>query len=52
MEQPNITSLGRWFTDELSQSDRDMKRMLRLFNGYLEPFKQASEYYERLEKKQ
>ncbi len=52
MEQPNITSLGRWFTDQLGQSDRDMKRMLRLFNGYLEPFKQASEYYERLEKKQ
>ncbi|MGD0654166.1 MAG: oxidoreductase [Thermoguttaceae bacterium] len=52
MEQPNITSLGQWFTDQLGQSDRDMKRMLRLFNGYLEPFKQASEYYERREKKQ
>jgi coenzyme F420-reducing hydrogenase gamma subunit len=51
MEQPNITSLGRWFTDQLGQTDRDMKRMLRLFNGYLEPFKQASEYYERREKK-
>ena len=29
-----------------------MKRMLRLFNGYLEPFKQASDHYERLEEGQ
>ncbi len=28
-----------------------MKRMLRLFNGYLEPFKQASDHYERLEER-
>ena len=52
MEQPNITSLGTWFTDRLGHSPQDMKRMLRLFNGYLEPFKQASEYYERREKNQ
>jgi coenzyme F420-reducing hydrogenase gamma subunit len=50
MEQPNITSLGGWFTAKLGHSPRDMKRMLRLFNGYLEPFKQTSDYYERLEK--
>ncbi len=47
MEQPNMASLGRWFTEELAQTPRDMKRMLRTFNGFLEPFKQASDYYER-----
>ena len=31
---------------------REMKQMLRSFNGYLEPFKQASDHYERLEKGQ
>ncbi len=51
MEQPNIPSLGAWFTDKLGYTPRDMKRMLRLFNGYLEPFKQASEHYERLERR-
>jgi len=49
MEQPNIASLGSWFTMRLGYSPRKMKRMLRLFNGYLEPFKQASDHYERLE---
>jgi coenzyme F420-reducing hydrogenase gamma subunit len=51
MEQPNMTSLGRWFTEELGQTPRDMKRMLRTFNGYLEPFKQTSDHYERQEAK-
>jgi coenzyme F420-reducing hydrogenase gamma subunit len=49
MEQPNIASLGSWFTARLAYTPRNMKRMLRLFNGYLEPFKQASDHYERLE---
>jgi sulfhydrogenase subunit delta len=49
MEQPNIASLGDWFTARLGSSPRNMKRMLRLFNGYMEPFKQASDHYERLE---
>lgn len=49
MEQPNIHSLGRQFTQNLGQSNRDMKRLLRSFNGYLEPFKQASDHYEQLE---
>jgi coenzyme F420-reducing hydrogenase gamma subunit len=49
MEQPNLTSLGHWFTGPLGYQDRDMKRMLRMFNGYLEPFKQASDHYERRE---
>jgi sulfhydrogenase subunit delta len=50
MEQPNMSSLGRWFTDELGYSPRDMTRMLRQYNGYLEPFKQASDRYEQLSK--
>jgi len=50
MEQPNIASLGRWFTAKLGYDARDMKRMLRMFNGYLEPFKQASDHYEQEER--
>ncbi|MHB0955726.1 MAG: NADH-quinone oxidoreductase subunit B family protein [Pirellulaceae bacterium] len=49
MEQPNMASLGSWFTSRLGYGPRQMKHMLRLFNGYLEPFKQASDHYERLE---
>jgi coenzyme F420-reducing hydrogenase gamma subunit len=49
MEQPNITSLGNRFTQQLNQSPGQMKRLFRSFNGYLEPFKQASDHYERLE---
>lgn len=49
MEQPNIASLGGWF-NRLGFSDRDIKRMLRTFNGYLEPFKQASDWYEQRER--
>ena len=52
MEQPNIMSLGTRFTTELQQTPAEIKRMLRSFNGYLEPFKQASDHYERLEKEQ
>ena len=52
MEQPNIASLGSWFTARQGRSPREMKRMIRLFNGYLEPFKQASDHYERLEEGQ
>ena len=50
MEQPNIDSLGDWFIKEQGRSHRDMKRLLRSFNGYLEPFKQASDHHEHLEK--
>lgn len=49
MEQTNIASLGSWF-NRLGFADRDIKRMLRSFNGYLEPFKQAGDWYERREK--
>lgn len=48
MEQPNVPSLGARLTAD-GQSPRDMKRMLRSFNGYMEPFKQAGDQYERLE---
>ena len=47
MEMPNIESLGDWFSGLGCTSD-EIVRMLRSFNGYLEPFKQASERYEQL----
>ncbi len=50
MEQPNMKSLGNRLL-ALGQSARDVKRRLRSFNGYLEPFKQTSDYYEQLESK-
>ena len=49
MEQPNISSLGRRL-NRLGFTPGEIKRMLRTFNGYLEPFKQASDYYEQREK--
>jgi coenzyme F420-reducing hydrogenase gamma subunit len=49
MEMPNIDSLGNWFAG-LGYSAGDMVRMLRSFNGYLEPFKQASDRYEQIER--
>ncbi len=49
MEMPNIESLGSWFSG-LGYGPGQISRMLRSFNGYLEPFKQASDRYERLEK--
>jgi sulfhydrogenase subunit delta len=48
MEQPNIASLGEQFVKQ-GRTAHEIKLMLRSFNGYLEPFKQASEHYERLE---
>jgi len=52
MEQPNIHALGDWFLERQRVTPGEMKRMLRSFNGYLEPFKQAGDYYERLEQEQ
>lgn len=51
MEQPNIRALGQQL-ESVGLDHRDIKRKLRNFNGYLEPFKQASDYYERLEREQ
>jgi hypothetical protein len=48
MEQPNIFSLASRF-EALGFAPRDIKRLLRTFNGYLEPFKQASDDYEQRE---
>ena len=48
-EQPNMVSMGDRLT-ALGSSARDVKRLLRSFNGYLEPFKQASDHHEQLEK--
>ena len=48
-DQPNMKSMGNRLT-QLGLSARDIKRKLRSFNGYLEPFKQTSDYYEQLEK--
>lgn len=50
MEQPNIHSLCRRFL-AAGRSPHEIKLMLRSFNGYLEPFKQTSDHYERLESK-
>jgi len=47
-EQPNIMALGDRLTKD-GASAGQIKRMLRSFNGYLEPFKQASDHYEQLE---
>jgi sulfhydrogenase subunit delta len=50
MEQPNMKAMGNCL-QALGMSARDIKRRLRSFNGYLEPFKQTSDYYEQLESK-
>ena len=42
---PIFFSLANRF-EALGFAPRDISRMLRTFNGYLEPFKQASDYYE------
>jgi sulfhydrogenase subunit delta len=51
MEMPNIDSLGKRFT-QLEYTAPQITRMLRSFNGYLEPFKQASDHYDRISKKE
>jgi sulfhydrogenase subunit delta len=49
MESPNVEGLWTRF-QELGVSPAEMTRMMRSFNGYLEPFKQASDRYERINK--
>ncbi|MBI3944882.1 MAG: oxidoreductase [Armatimonadetes bacterium] len=44
MELPNVDSLGERFIG-LGYSPAEITRMLRSFNGYVEPFKQASDRY-------
>ncbi len=50
MELPNIDSLVRRLT-EAGRTPAELTRMIRSFNGYLEPFKQAGDRYERVHKK-
>ncbi len=49
MEMPNIEALGNRFGG-LGYTSGETVRMLRSFNGYLEPFKQASDRYEQVDK--
>jgi len=46
-EQPNLESLTAHLHDDLGYSHRQIVHMLRSYNGFLEPFKQASENHER-----
>jgi coenzyme F420-reducing hydrogenase gamma subunit len=48
MELPNMDAMGKRLLD-LGHSPAEIMRMLRSFNGYLEPFKQASDRYEHLQ---
>jgi sulfhydrogenase subunit delta len=50
MESPNIESLGGRFT-RMGHTPAELTRMLRSFNGYIEPFKQASDFYEQCQKR-
>lgn len=47
MEHPNTDSLSDWLVERQGRSHGELKNMFRNFNGYLEPFKQASESHER-----
>lgn len=47
MEHPRVELLSDWFTRRQGRGPREMMHMFRSFNGYLEPFKQVSETYER-----
>jgi len=46
METPNISSLCTQFEEKFGMSRAEIVRRLRGFNGYLEPFKTASDNYE------
>jgi coenzyme F420-reducing hydrogenase gamma subunit len=45
-ETPNIPSLCGNFEEKLGLKKPEIVRLLRGFNGYLEPFKTASDDYE------
>ena len=46
METPNIAALCAHFEERLGVTKSQLVRLLRGFNGYLEPFKTASDDYE------
>jgi coenzyme F420-reducing hydrogenase gamma subunit len=47
MEAPSVDVLGDWLARKQGVAHRDIAHLFRNFNGYLEPFKQASENHER-----
>ena len=47
MEHPRVEVLGDWLQKRQNRGPRELMHMFRSFNGYLEPFKQASETHER-----
>jgi len=46
MESPNVLSLAEWWVS-LGVDDRTLVNALRSFNGYAEPFREASDVYAR-----
>jgi sulfhydrogenase subunit delta len=46
-ETPNGISLGDWWRDNFDMSNQEIVRAFRGFNAYAEPFRKASEAYEK-----
>ena len=46
-ETPNTGSLSEWWKEKLDVADADLVRAFRTFNAYAEPFRKASEAYEK-----
>jgi sulfhydrogenase subunit delta len=46
-ETPNTDALSEWWRQKLNVSDADLVRAYRGFNAYSEPFRKASETYEK-----
>jgi len=46
-DSPNTDSLSAWWKEKLSVPDADIVRAFRGFNAYAEPFRKASETYEK-----
>jgi len=46
-ETPNTDALGEWWLGQLNVSKDDLVRAFRGFNAYAEPFRKASEAYEK-----
>jgi coenzyme F420-reducing hydrogenase gamma subunit len=46
-ETPNTDALGEWWLEQLNVGKDDLVRAFRGFNAYAEPFRKASEAYEK-----
>jgi len=46
-ETPNTDALGKWCLEQLNVGKDDLVRAFRGFNAYAEPFRKASETYEK-----